>query len=464
MSHGGPGSLSGAGQGDGRDGTGQNDSHSSRSLDPIPLFLLEKRKRPNQDWRTQSFLRIPFKPENASNYTNSQDLDDPNLGATGDSESAHRNRPVHPQSDIYLGNRQVVRDPDSVRRRHRIGEERGRQARRFHMLPRLHHFTTLLICKEPLSLFALEPMLDKVYHIDVAPRLAVFGEYAESPKVAIFGRLAEQNVLIVTTADQPDERFEHTRWKRSTYSKDQPFETVLYVSMVGGAPSPDHDIRLGDVVVAADGHFVESAVGCYTFRNVEGNSIRLDANRVAGRLNELYLEDSFWGRHMFQKPDHATDLLFESNSYHADITSSCQECDPARLIKRSPRMNDALPVIHYGSIAQTAYVVKDGRTREELRDQLDVLSFELGLGPFLSGIRATTKYVAIQGISDYADSHKSKIWRNYAAAAAAATTKEYLSTLQNSPKLTFPNIPSRLISFRLLCSFSVLWETKISKH
>lgn len=461
MSHGGAGGPGGDGQGDDRHSGGQNGGHGSRSLDNIPMFLRERQERLNRDWSGHTFLHPPYKPGNASNYTTSQDLHGPNLGAIGDSEGSHRNRSVHPQGHTYLVDKEGERFPFNLSSR--TIEERREPVKGL-IFELFDSFTTLLICKEPLSLFALEPVLDEVYHIDVAPTLEVFGEYAESPKVAIFGRLAEQNVLIVTTADQPDERFEHTRWKRSTYSKDQPFETVLYVSMVGGAPSPDHDIRLGDVVVAADGHFVESAVGCYTFRNVEGNSIRLDANRVAGRLNELYLEDSFWGRHMFQKPDHATDLLFESNSYHADITSSCQECDPARLIKRSPRMNDALPVIHYGSIAQTAYVVKDGRTREELRDQLDVLSFELGLGPFLSGIRATTKYVAIQGISDYADSHKSKIWRNYAAAAAAATTKEYLSTLQNSPKLTFPNIPSRLISFRLLCSFSVLWETKISKH
>ena len=315
------------------------------------------------------------------------------------------------------------------------------------MLPRLHHFTTLLICKEPLSLFALEPMLDKVYHIDVAPRLAVFGEYAESPKVAIFGRLAEQNIVIVMTADQPDKEAKFTGTTRPTSSTYESFETVLYVSMVGGAPSPDHDIRLGDVVVAANGHFVESAVDCYTFRNHKGQSIGCDAHRVATSLNDLYLDDSSWGRQMFQKPDRATDLLFESDFHHVGITSSCQECDPARLVERSPRMDDAKPVIHYGNIAQTAYVLEDGRTREELRDRLDVLSFELGLGPFLSGIRGTSKFVAIQGISDYADSHKSKIWRNYAAAAAAATAKEYLRTLQPSVILPYSAMRGRFISF-----------------
>jgi nucleoside phosphorylase len=185
----------------------------------------------------------------------------------------------------------------------------------------------------------------------------------------------------------------------------------------------------------------------------EDQSTALDTARVAEALASLHADETGWGQ-MSQKPDRGTDLLFESDYHHASIDSSCQDCEPARLIHRPPRIRDEIPVVHYGRIAQTANVVKYGHTREKLRKQFDVLSFELGLGPALTGLRKRAKIVAIQGISDYADSHKSKIWRSYAAAAAAATAKEYLGTLQNSPKLTLPDIPSRFLCFLVLLSLS----------
>ncbi|KAH1913536.1 hypothetical protein KXV48_000615, partial [Aspergillus fumigatus] len=67
----------------------------------------------------------------------------------------------------------------------------------------------------------------------------------------------------------------------------------------------------------------------------------------------------------------------------------------------------------------------------------DILCFEMEA----AGIMTEFPCIAIHGISDYADSHKSDIWQNYAAAAAAGCAKELLSYLnpedrQVQPKLT----------------------------
>lgn len=45
----------------------------------------------------------------------------------------------------------------------------------------------------------------------------------------------------------------------------------------------------------------------------------------------------------------------------------------------------------------------------------------------LIGLMDTFPCLVIRGICDYADSHKNKIWQPYAAATAAAYTKDFLS-------------------------------------
>lgn len=78
--------------------------------------------------------------------------------------------------------------------------------------------------------------------------------------------------------------------------------------------------------------------------------------------------------------------------------------------------------------------MKRSKTGREIGD---ILCFEMEA----AGIMTEFPCIAIHGISDYADSHKSDIWQNYAAAAAAGCAKELLSYLnpedrQVQPKLT----------------------------
>lgn len=78
--------------------------------------------------------------------------------------------------------------------------------------------------------------------------------------------------------------------------------------------------------------------------------------------------------------------------------------------------------------------MKRSKTGREIGD---ILCFEMEA----AGIMTEFPCIAIRGISDYADSHKSDIWQNYAAAAAAGCAKELLSYLdpedrQVQPKLT----------------------------
>lgn len=71
--------------------------------------------------------------------------------------------------------------------------------------------------------------------------------------------------------------------------------------------------------------------------------------------------------------------------------------------------------------------MKSARIAEKIRRQYGILCFEMeaaGLDDF--------QFLAIRGISDYADSHKNDDWHAYAAAAAAAYAKELLTVITST--------------------------------
>ncbi|KAL4975559.1 hypothetical protein BDW66DRAFT_66337 [Aspergillus desertorum] len=224
----------------------------------------------------------------------------------------------------------------------------------------------------------------------------------------------------------------------------------LMVGIGGGVPG-EKDIRLGDVVVGEpNGPF--GGVIQYDFgKTVEnGEFLRTGSlNRppdllltAISRLKaDHYRNGADLSRHlssMFEKYPHLSsdfshpgaehDVLFESDYDHAAKSgASCHSCDLSKLVHRGPR-NSHSPHIHYGLIASGNQVMRNGKTREQLRNDLNVLCFEMEA----AGIVDVFPCLVIRGICDYSDSHKNKIWQGYAAAAAAAYAKELLSVISGS--------------------------------
>jgi nucleoside phosphorylase len=84
-------------------------------------------------------------------------------------------------------------------------------------------------------------------------------------------------------------------------------------------------------------------------------------------------------------------------------------------------------VFHRGRIATGNAVIQDGKLRDEIRTRCDgALCVEMEA----AGVDANRRCLVIRGISDYADSHKSDMWRSYAAGNAAAFTRELLCRVQ----------------------------------
>lgn len=107
-----------------------------------------------------------------------------------------------------------------------------------------------------------------------------------------------------------------------------------------------------------------------------------------------------------------------------EVVDDCRLCDPRMILKRPPRED---LMIHYGLIASGNQVIKDAAFRNKLKKDFkgNVLCIEMEA----AGLMNDFPCIVIRGICDYADSHKNKVWQEYAAATAAAYAKALLSLL-----------------------------------
>ncbi|KAF3921224.1 hypothetical protein ABW21_db0204728 [Orbilia brochopaga] len=231
----------------------------------------------------------------------------------------------------------------------------------------------------------------------------------------------------------------------------------LMVGIGGGAPTETADIRLGDVVVSKPtgtlGGVVQFDIG-KTLSNgrfertgalnkppqvvlTALSSLQADyligASRVPAILSDMVNKYPAMGL-TFSHPSQQQDALFEAAYEHVRAGSNCDHCDKNQLIERNKRTQGD-PVIHYGLIASSNQVMRDGVVRDRLAQELNVLCFEMEA----AGLMDNFPCVVVRGIADYADSHKNKNWQEYAAAAAAAYAKCLISatsTVQTSETQT----------------------------
>jgi nucleoside phosphorylase len=267
------------------------------------------------------------------------------------------------------------------------------------------------------------------------------------------GKIGEHNVVITVLPDG-----EYGISSAAAVARDMlhSFPNVrigLMVGIGGGAPSQEHDIRLGDIVVSAprDG---KSGVFQYDF----GKTIQDQSFKTTGFLNQppmvvrtavnglkaqyerkghqleeainCALENNRRLQQKYKRQDPNTDRLYKPWVVHpSDAQGSCEVVcgiDPSNLISRRERAEDEdNPKVHYGLIASANQLMKDALIRDTLAEKMDVLCFEMEA----AGLMNHFPCLVIRGICDYSDSHKNKEWQGYAAMAAAAYAKDLLSRI-----------------------------------
>lgn len=270
------------------------------------------------------------------------------------------------------------------------------------------------------------------------------------------GRIAKHNVVIAVMPDGEYGLSSATGVVKDMLHSFPNVRISLMVGIGGGAPSSQHDIRLGDVVVSAprNGH---SGVFQYDF----GKAIGGQGFQTTGFLNQppVLLRTALSGlrshhevhghqimetvrkltrggskrlRLSYQRPDPSSDRLYRSEFAHpadagtVDCQTSCG-AEPASLVKRQPRdlEEGEDPVIHYGLIASANTLMKDASIRDKFANEKGVMCFEMEA----AGLMNQFPCLVIRGICDYSDTHKNKEWQGYAAMTAAAYAKELLSRI-----------------------------------
>jgi nucleoside phosphorylase len=224
----------------------------------------------------------------------------------------------------------------------------------------------------------------------------------------------------------------------------------LMVGIGGGAPSPNHDIRLGDIVVSipfnGKGGVIQYDFGktiqgqCFqltgfldqspTVLRAAVNGLRAQYESEGHELEKAVskvLEKNPRLRRKYMRPDQESDRLYRSHIVHPPKSgSTCAvDCgdDPTSLVSRNPRSRDEdNPAIHYGLIASADQLMKDAMIRDKLATENGGLCFEMEA----AGLVNHFPCLIIRGICDYSDSHKNKEWQGYAAMVAAAYAKDLL--------------------------------------
>jgi nucleoside phosphorylase len=263
------------------------------------------------------------------------------------------------------------------------------------------------------------------------------------------GRIGNHNIVIAVLPDGEYGTAVAAAVARDMLGSFPNIRIGLLVGIAGGAPSPNHDIRLGDIVVSSrDGG--KGGVFQYDFgKTIQNQSfqetqvldqppmvLRAAVSALKGRydlkghqLNEdvdMAL-NKIKKRKKYSRPPASSDILYRSDITHP--SNSPEGCivvcgdDPSHILARAERdEEDDNPAIHYGLIASANQLMKDALVRDKLAAEKGVLCFEMEA----AGLMNHFPCLVIRGICDYSDSHKNKEWQGYAAMTAAAYAKDLL--------------------------------------
>ncbi|GFG23940.1 flavin carrier protein 2 [Aspergillus udagawae] len=216
----------------------------------------------------------------------------------------------------------------------------------------------------------------------------------------------------------------------------------LLIGIAGGIPSENADIRLGDVVVSTP-TTTHAGVVQYDYGKAYPehfqrtgmlnkppeilltavSKLRSKHLREKGMIQQFLSQMIDKNPHMSQEFGFGgrQDHLFRADYRHLESEATCDKCDRSQLVPRKQRTSN-LPKIHYGLIASANQVMKDAASRDKLGRELGAYCVDMEA----AGLMDHFPCLVVRGICDYADSHKNKEWQGYAAATAAAYTKELL--------------------------------------
>ncbi|KAJ1326043.1 ankyrin repeat domain-containing protein 50 [Microdochium nivale] len=320
-------------------------------------------------------------------------------------------------------------------------------------------FSIAIVCALPLEFDAVCLTVDEFWDTEGDS----YGRAPGDQNLYTTGRIGSHNVVLVLLPGMGKVSGASTAASlRHSYVN---LKLVILAGVCGGIPNPGghREIVLGDVVISQQivqfdlgrqypGLFVTKD-GIQDTMGRPGREIRtllatiqtehgLERleNGAARYLSDLQLTAELKGRkatylypgtgedHLFP-PEYthrhkgATDCeCFEpSSSCPSAARASCEKlgCDLSKSVSRH-RLADRNNIqMFLGNVGSGDTVMKSGEHRDRISSTHNLIAFEMEG----AGIWDEMPCIIVKGVSDYADSHKHKLWQPFAAAAAAAATK-----------------------------------------
>ncbi|KAK6348028.1 hypothetical protein TWF718_005849 [Orbilia javanica] len=336
-----------------------------------------------------------------------------------------------------------------------------RTAARTSMLP-CDHYTVGWICALPLEMAAAVAMLDEIHDSQDLEK------HPNDNNAYTLGDIGDHNIAIACLPFGVYGTTSAATVASQMASTFKSITTWLMVGIGGGVPDAKNDIRLGDIVVSktviqydygktiAAGCFERTSVLMKPSQALLTAVSRLEADceiarsRIPTFLSEMLARNPYMRqKYAYQGQEH--DVLFEAEYDHTSSQDTCDLCHKERVVARPPRP-DTIPVVHYGPIASGNQVMKHGKTRDRIKQELGILCFEMEA----AGLMDSFSCLVIRGICDYSDSHKNKRWQQYSAATAAAYTKELLCTMPAERKNAKKEITEKRRNLTEALNFSQL--------
>jgi ankyrin repeat domain-containing protein 50 len=203
-------------------------------------------------------------------------------------------------------------------------------------------------------------------------------------------------------------------------------QLTLIVGIAGGVPNTLEDVRLGDVVVSKSTgglpgviHYDADWSPAQNESTTQGKVPAQPASSLLTAIGKAETAAIFNDSKMVR---YIAEIMRKDPATFGRPAGPEQDRSPDGIPARKSR-DPPRSVVHYGLIASSPQLVRDGAARDKLARGQGILCVDTET----AGLKDAAQYLVIRGICDYLDSHSSEVWHSYAAVVAAAYAKEVLS-------------------------------------
>ncbi|KAI6283222.1 hypothetical protein MCOR27_003388 [Pyricularia oryzae] len=318
-------------------------------------------------------------------------------------------------------------------------------------------FQIAIVCALPLEADAVDLLFDGRFDDQR------YGRARGDNNTYYAGRMAGHAVVLLQLPNMgPLSAASGSAGLRSSYPNVQ---LALLVGVCGGLPViNDQSVYLGDVVVSkrvVNYDFGRQYPDRFVPKDGVDDSLGRANKDIRGLLAWLQREHNLailqkraqeeYGSNKYSPLPDWDDRIFPSDYQHRHCSGECGTCDQghfcqaaansscteigcdqgqqhSRAERRRERPSGLCPRVFIGSIASGNAVIKSGKHRDRIAEEHGVIAFEMeGAGAW-----DEIPCIVVKGICDYADSHKSKLWQNFAAATAASVAAAIIDRYEPS--------------------------------